>query len=80
MRQQGQDRGFKLAEIGVGEEPRCAAIHPNDQVAYVTNGIGGTVSAVSLAQRRVVAGTSNRFGTMVPRIKKERSTMLRKKS
>ena len=30
------------------------AIHPNDQVAYVTNGISGTVSVVSLAARRVV--------------------------
>ena len=31
------------------------AIHPNDQVAYVTNGISGTVSVVNLVQRRVVA-------------------------
>ena len=47
--QQGKDVGIKLAEIGVGEEPRCVAIHPNDQVAYVTNGISGTVSVVNLA-------------------------------
>ena len=52
---QGNDIGTKIAEIGVGEEPRCVAIHPNDQVAYVTNGISGTVSVVNLAQRRVVA-------------------------
>ena len=51
---QGNDIGNKIAEIGVGEEPRCVAIHPNDQVAYVTNGISGTVSIVNLSQRRVV--------------------------
>ena len=49
---QGNDVGNKIAEIGVGEEPRCVAIHPNDQVAYVTNGISGTVSVVNLAQRQ----------------------------
>ena len=50
----GNDVATKLAEIGVGEEPRCVAIHPNDQVAYVTNAITGTVSIVNLNQRRVV--------------------------
>ena len=45
---QGNDIATKIAEIGVGEEPRCVAIHPNDQVAYVTNGISGTVSIVNL--------------------------------
>ena len=52
---QNNDIGNKIAEIGVGEEPRCVAIHPNDQEAYVTNGITGTVSVVNLGQRRVVA-------------------------
>jgi YVTN family beta-propeller protein len=52
---QGNDIGNKITEIGVGEEPRCVAIHPNDQEAYVTNGITGTVSVVNLGQRRVVA-------------------------
>jgi YVTN family beta-propeller protein len=52
---QNNDVSNKLAEIGVGEEPRCVAIHPNDQVAYVTNGISGTVSVVDLVQRRVAA-------------------------
>ena len=52
---QGNDIATKIAEIGVGEEPRCVAIHPNDQEAYVTNGISGTVSVVNLGQRRVVA-------------------------
>ena len=67
---QGNDVGNKLAEIGVGEEPRCVAIHPNDQVAYVTNGISGTVSVVNLAQRRVVAtipvGTEPRGCALTP--------------
>src|SRR5437870_2319530 len=44
---QGNDIATKIAEIGVGEEPRCVAIHPNDQVAYVTNGISATVSVVN---------------------------------
>ena len=70
VRAGGQDVGIKLAEIGVGEEPRCVAIHPNDQVAYVTNGISGTVSVVNLAQRRVVAtipvGTEPRGCALTP--------------
>ena len=67
---QGNDVGNKIAEIGVGEEPRCVAIHPNDQVAYVTNGISGTISVVNLAQRRVVAtvpsGTEPRGCALTP--------------
>src|SRR5262245_56856578 len=51
----GNDVANKLAEIPVGLEPRCVAISPNDLEAYVTNGISGTVSVVSLMQRRVVA-------------------------
>jgi YVTN family beta-propeller protein len=50
----GQDVGNKVAEIGVGEEPRCIAVSPDDRFAFVTNAISGTVSVVSLAQRRVV--------------------------
>jgi YVTN family beta-propeller protein len=69
--QHGDDIGIKIAEIGVGEEPRCVAIHPNDQVAYVTNGISGTVSVVNLAQRKVVAtirdvGTEPRGCALTP--------------
>jgi YVTN family beta-propeller protein len=67
---QGNDIGIKIAEIGVGEEPRCVAIHPNDQEAYVTNGISGTVSVVNLGQRRVVAtipvGTEPRGCALTP--------------
>src|SRR3989442_12347492 len=40
----GNDVATKLAEIGVGEEPRCVAVDPTDRAAYVTNGISGTVS------------------------------------
>ena len=39
---QGSDVDQKLAEIAVGLEPRCVAIHPNDEVAYVTNGLTAT--------------------------------------
>src|SRR5262245_8601880 len=66
----GNDIGTKIAEIGVGEEPRCVAIHPNDEVAYVTNGISGTVSVIDLTARRVVAtisvGTEPRGCALTP--------------
>ena len=53
---QGNDVGEKIAEIGVGEEPRCVVIHPdNDKEAYVTNGISGTVSVVNLEPAQLVA-------------------------
>jgi YVTN family beta-propeller protein len=56
------DIANKLAEIPVGLEPRCVAVHPNDHEAYVTNGISGTVSVVSLRHFRVVA-TIDKVGT-----------------
>ena len=62
VRAKGQDVGIKLAEIGVGEEPRCVAVSPDDRFAYVTNGISGTVSVVSLNRFRVVA-TIEEVGT-----------------
>src|SRR5499433_2665992 len=51
----GNDVAQKLTEIGVGEEPRCVAVHPTDRAAYVTNGISGTVSVVDLVRGRVAA-------------------------
>jgi YVTN family beta-propeller protein len=51
----GTDLVIKLAEIGVGQEPRCVAISPNNREAYVTNGISNTVSVVSLKQFRELA-------------------------
>jgi len=51
----GNDVAEKLTEISVGEDPRCVAVHPNDEVAYVTNGISGTVSVVDLVRGRVAA-------------------------
>jgi YVTN family beta-propeller protein len=56
------DVATKLAEIPVGLEPRCVAVHPNDREAYVTNGISGTVSVVSLRHFRVVT-TIDKVGT-----------------
>ncbi len=45
----GSDTALKLAEIGVGQEPRAVAISPEDDEAYVVNAVPGTVSVVSLA-------------------------------
>ena len=44
----GADRREKLAEITVGKEPRCVAIHPDDSEAYVANAVSGTVSVIAL--------------------------------
>ena len=55
---QGNDVAEKLAEIAVGLEPRCVAVHPNDEVAYVTNGLTADVSVISLTDlREVVRGS-----------------------
>jgi len=51
----GGDVSNKIAEIPVGEEPRCVAIHPSNRAAYVTNAISGTISVVNLNQLRVVS-------------------------
>jgi YVTN family beta-propeller protein len=55
----GNDVAVKLAEIPVGLEPRCVAVHPSDREAYVTNGISGTVSVVSLKDLRLVTTIPN---------------------
>lgn len=44
----GADSARKLAEIGVGDEPRFVAVSPDDSEAYVTNTVSGTVSVISL--------------------------------
>ena len=66
----GNDVANKIAEIGVGEEPRCVAVSPDDRFAYVTNGISGTVSVVNLGQLRVAAtinvGTEPRGCALTP--------------
>src|SRR5262249_47731768 len=66
----GNDVAVKLAEIEVGQEPRCVAVHPSDRVAYVTNGISGTVSVVDLNQGREVqqipVGTEPRGCALTP--------------
>src|SRR5262245_27602226 len=50
----GNDVANKLAEIAVGQEPRCVAVHPSGRAAYVTNAITGTVSVIDLVQFREV--------------------------
>src|SRR5262249_32178552 len=66
----GNDLAVKLAEIGVGQEPRCVAIHPSDRAAYVTNGISGTVAVVDLVLGRVAkiikVGTEPRGCALTP--------------
>jgi YVTN family beta-propeller protein len=65
------DVANKLAEIAVGLEPRCVVVNPRLREAYVTNGVSGTVSVVSLEQLRVVAeipvGTEPRGCALTPR-------------
>ena len=67
---QGIDVAEKLDEITVNLEPRCVAVHPNDEVAYVTNGISATVSVVDLGLGQVVnevaSGTEPRGCALTP--------------
>src|SRR5215510_6500571 len=44
------DVAIKLAEVPVGLEPRCVAVSPNGNEAYVTNALSGTVSVVDVDQ------------------------------
>jgi YVTN family beta-propeller protein len=46
---EGADTAKLLAEVAVGNEPRFVALSPDDQEAYVTNALDGTVSVVALA-------------------------------
>jgi YVTN family beta-propeller protein len=46
--QNGLDTAKLLAEVSVGNEPRFVALSPDDQEAYVTNALDGTVAVVSL--------------------------------
>src|ERR687888_1874668 len=66
----GNDVDIKLAEIGVGQEPRCVAVHPTDQAAYVTNALTGTVSVVDLVLGKVAkevrVGTEPRGCALTP--------------
>ncbi len=45
----GRDSAVKLAEVAVGQDPRCVAISPDDSEAYVTNALSGSVSVIALA-------------------------------
>jgi YVTN family beta-propeller protein len=66
----GNDVASKLAEIAVGQEPRCVAVHPTDRAAYVTNAITGTVSVIDLVLGREVqqisVGTEPRGCALTP--------------
>ncbi|CAN5685418.1 hypothetical protein BH18PSE1_BH18PSE1_05080 [soil metagenome] len=60
----------RIAEIPVGKEPHCVAVHPEGGNIFVTNGLDGTVSVVSPGQRRVIktipVGTEPRGCAMTP--------------
>lgn len=66
----GKDISNKIAEIPVGEEPRCVAVHPSDRAAYVANAISGTVSVVDLNRHELVTeltvGTEPRGCALTP--------------
>jgi YVTN family beta-propeller protein len=66
----GKDFYHKIAEIPVGEEPRCVAVHPSNRAAYVANAISGTVSVVDLSHYLIVAelkvGTEPRGCALTP--------------
>jgi YVTN family beta-propeller protein len=71
--QLGRDTANLLAEIAVGNEPRSVALSPDDQEAYVTDALHGTVTVVALLGPlafRVVAvipvGTEPRGLAMTP--------------
>jgi len=50
----GGDVNTKIAEITVGDEPRCVAITPNDRKVFVTNMASGTVSVIDARRRSVI--------------------------
>src|SRR5262245_61291164 len=43
-----RDAAEKLAEVGVGHEPRCVAVAPDGRKAFVVNALSGTVSLIQL--------------------------------
>ena len=45
----GNDTQTLLAEIPVGKEPRYVVLAPNDNIAYITNTVDGTVSIIDLS-------------------------------
>src|SRR5262245_17072394 len=67
---QNNDVAVKLAEIGVGIEPRCVAIHPTNMAAYVTNGASSTVTVIDLVLGQAVGtvptGTEPRGCALTP--------------
>jgi YVTN family beta-propeller protein len=48
------DANMKIAEIGVGKEPWCVAITPDDDKVYVTNMASGTVSVINAHKKEVI--------------------------
>ncbi len=51
---QGGSNLNKLAEIPVGREPVCVAVHPRSGRTFVTNSDSGTVSVIDLKKLKVI--------------------------
>jgi YVTN family beta-propeller protein len=51
---QGGSNLSKLAEIPVGREPVCVAVHPRSGRTFVTNSDSGTVSVIDLKKLKVI--------------------------
>ncbi len=47
------DRNTRIAEIPVGDEPRCVAITPDNSKVYVTNALSGNVYVIDANTRNV---------------------------
>ena len=48
------DKNKKVAEIPVGDEPRCVALTPDYRKAYVSNALSGTVSIIDAVTYKVL--------------------------
>jgi YVTN family beta-propeller protein len=55
------DKNQKIAEVPVGEEPRCIAITPDDKKVYVANAVSGNISVIDAANyyvtKNIAVGT-----------------------
>lgn len=48
------DKNQKVAEVPVGDEPRCIALTPDNKKAYVANALSGNVSVIDAATYKVL--------------------------
>jgi YVTN family beta-propeller protein len=48
------DKNQKIADVAVGDEPRCVALTPDYKKAYVSNAVSGSVTVVDAAKYNVL--------------------------